>query len=102
RRHTRSKRDWSSDVCSSDLKTLHRDKGYIHAIVRLHKQESMVFQRKLTILIDANSLQVENYTDNKPMLEIFNQFQSTDEVSVTRSEERRVGKECGCRLWVVG
>src|SRR5207249_6483455 len=24
RRHTRSKRDWSSDVCSSDLRTLHR------------------------------------------------------------------------------
>src|SRR5699024_755337 len=25
RRHTRSKRDWSSDVCSSDLITLYRD-----------------------------------------------------------------------------
>src|SRR5207249_6326954 len=24
RRHTRSKRDWSSDVCSSDLSALHR------------------------------------------------------------------------------
>src|SRR5699024_11983060 len=26
RRHTRSKRDWSSDVCSSDLKDKHMDK----------------------------------------------------------------------------
>src|SRR5699024_11782957 len=25
RRHTRSKRDWSSDVCSSDLQTCRRD-----------------------------------------------------------------------------
>src|SRR5699024_11756760 len=25
RRHTRSKRDWSSDVCSSDLSIRHRD-----------------------------------------------------------------------------
>lgn len=75
------------------LKTLHRDKGYIHAIVRLHKQESMVFQRKLTILIVANSLQVKNYIDNKPMLEMFNQFQATDEVSITKEQAYAILKE---------
>src|SRR5699024_12078625 len=53
RRHTRSKRDWSSDVCSSDLGQawVGRDAGHVPAHVR---------QR----------------------------------VSVARSEERRVGKEC--------
>src|SRR5690625_1165061 len=80
------RQEYRDDTGKWILKTLHRDKGYIHAIVRLHKQESMVFQRKLTILIDANILQVENYIDNKPMLEIFNQFQATDEVSVTREQ----------------
>src|SRR5699024_9322180 len=33
RRHTRSKRDWSSDVCSSDLLLLHKPKGYVSATV---------------------------------------------------------------------
>src|SRR5699024_11493973 len=28
RRHTRSKRDWSSDVCSSDLKTIVTDRVF--------------------------------------------------------------------------
>src|SRR5699024_11317062 len=31
RRHTRSKRDWSSDVCSSDLNNWHLDTLSIHA-----------------------------------------------------------------------
>src|SRR5699024_11779243 len=30
RRHTRSKRDWSSDVCSSDLQILHYKQNGIH------------------------------------------------------------------------
>ena len=29
------------------LKRLHRDKGYIHAIVRANKQDNRVFQRKM-------------------------------------------------------
>src|SRR5207249_8461045 len=33
RRHTRSKRDWSSDVCSSDL----RERGTETASLRLHQ-----------------------------------------------------------------
>src|SRR5699024_7915166 len=31
RRHTRSKRDWSSDVCSSDLAARELDNGEIHS-----------------------------------------------------------------------
>src|SRR5207249_5663049 len=34
RRHTRSKRDWSSDVCSSDLFLAARSAGRIPAAVR--------------------------------------------------------------------
>jgi len=32
RRHTRSDRDWSSDVCSSDLKDLHAAKQFFSAV----------------------------------------------------------------------
>src|SRR5699024_12012834 len=34
RRHTRSKRDWSSDVCSSDLKWCHQAYGINYAALR--------------------------------------------------------------------
>src|SRR5437868_15463243 len=34
RRHTRSKRDWSSDVCSSDFLTGFHKRRYLHARLR--------------------------------------------------------------------
>src|SRR5699024_11955638 len=74
RRHTRSKRDWSSDVCSSDLY------GWIF------------FYQSAEFLDDGNpSAQL---VGNAPI--IVNR--DTCELRVTgvakRSEERRVGKEC--------
>ncbi len=68
------------------LKTLHREKGYIHAIVRANQQDNRVFQRKLMMMIDAGSLQAVNYMDNKPMLEIYDQFQTADKVTITKAE----------------
>ncbi|WP_226376904.1 hypothetical protein [Oceanobacillus halotolerans] len=68
------------------LKTLHRDKGYIHATLRTNKQDDLVFQRKLIILVDAKSLQPINYIDNHSMLEMFGQFQEPDQAVVTKNE----------------
>src|SRR5207245_6370455 len=72
RRHTRCYRDWSSDVCSSDLVDLAQHEhelalvlGHPHLHVRVD-QEVLVEQRGQLAL---------------------------------RSEERRVGKECRCRWW---
>src|SRR5699024_11316757 len=50
RRHTRSKRDWSSDVCSSDLGLKNIVRQWAHLIQR--KREKLLncwttFQRKL-------------------------------------------------------
>src|SRR6266849_2163516 len=56
RRHTRSTRDWSSDVCSSDLDVL---------ASRWHVRQALDLDRNRG----------------------------------TRSEERRVGKECRSRRW---
>ena len=75
------------------LKTLHRDKGYIHAILRTSKQDNRVFQRKLMIMIDAKSLQVVNYMDNKPMLEVFDQFQAPEKETVNKEEAYEKLKE---------
>src|SRR5699024_11501140 len=68
RRHTRSKRDWSSDVCSSDLN-----------IVEEVRQSS-----EIPLVLMGYINPVMNYGISR-----FCQR--------ARSEERRVGKECRCR-----
>src|SRR5438067_9372304 len=74
RRHTRSKRDWSSDVCSSDLGFL-RKPWWVGPLVA--------------------GVSYSHYSGGKPP--------EPPAVSgyEVRSEERRVGKECRCR-WAEG
>src|SRR5699024_11783782 len=74
RRHTRSKRDWSSDVCSSDLKILFpqvKSESYLPFLRELHPHFHHISHRVHLILFP---------------------FQK-------RSEERRVGKTCRHRGW---
>src|SRR5690606_40672727 len=94
RRHTRFSRDWSSDVCSSDLqgfnKRLHflpkyiavcfTEKGVQYA-VQLAKQE------QLPVAVKSGGHSFEGFSSNDGGLVI------------NRSEERRVGKEW--RLWLL-
>src|SRR5699024_11661006 len=87
RRHTRSKRDWSSDVCSSDLcQGVFRSNCTecdphngvcaggedVHFTV-LYKLPSFIFNRVIEVKAYA--------------------FAATNPVFLHRSEERRVGKE---------
>src|SRR5699024_11446016 len=97
RRHTRSKRDWSSDVCSSDLLP-----------VRLANNRYEQFQfgikrhpakMDVTITADRESGKFEiikGYYDLNGGGRANFSF-SVAQVCATRSEERRVGKECRCR-----
>src|SRR5699024_12028231 len=79
RRHTRSKRDWSSDVCSSDLAKMARltanllSSGVVSPF-KLHEE----------VETKARSIEIlrKNCAASSPTAERF------------RSEERRVGKEC--------
>ncbi|MEH7178340.1 hypothetical protein [Neobacillus vireti] len=80
------RQEYPKDSGNWILKTLHRDKGYIHAILRANKQDNRVFKRKLVIMIEAKSLHVVNYMDNKPMLETFDQFQAPKKVTVNKEE----------------
>src|SRR5207249_7517760 len=91
RRHTRSKRDWSSDVCSSDLPRrlgpgqlglpqVARD-AHTRVVPRAHPYEE--------------ALVVGLERARRPAaigIEWGRQLATTRE----RSEERRVGKECRC------
>src|SRR5699024_11640932 len=95
RRHTSSKRDWSSDVCSSDLPKqiafnvlphidVFMDNGYT-------KEEMKMVWETLKILGD-DSIPINPTAARVPV------FYGHSEA---RSEERRVGRECR-RGWAGG
>lgn len=76
------------------LKSLHRERGYIHAVLRANKQDNRVFQRKMNVMIDPESLQVVNYMDNQMMLEMFDEFEVPEQVVISKDEayEKLKGK----------
>src|SRR5690625_6384745 len=76
RRHTRWPRDWSSDVCSSDLARevpFRRDR---------HKSKAGADMRRP----ETGSIMSEKRRDH--------QADNGHDIDQDRSEERRVGKEC--------
>src|SRR5687768_18335652 len=78
RRHTRCSRDWSSDVCSSDLHRLYNEE-------RLADGES--------VITFSDFLRSARF-----WFESFQNWQSEFlAIGSMRSEERRVGKECRSR-----
>src|SRR5206468_7641255 len=90
RRHTRSDRDWSSDVCSSDLPPGPPRAEVAELADALASGASG--RKAIGVRVPASAPVIENppgrhlYTHN------------VDGLSATlRSEERRVGKECRSR-----
>src|SRR2546430_2906466 len=69
RRHTRFDCDWSSDVCSSDL----------------------------LIGTDAVRIPLEQEDDHSPLQGCWTEVVRHNQCQLSRSEERRVGKECRSR-----
>src|SRR5258707_11974562 len=87
RRHTRYWRDWSSDVCSSDLDSR-------------HAQSSRVARGDPPEGLDAADLRVqrgmiERAASHVP--EVWTERILSARLDWLRSEERRVGKECRSR-----
>src|SRR3712207_6998991 len=77
RRHTRYWRDWSSDVCSSDLRAELVAENTVESESRLENLEELM-----------NAAREYERVEPEPTLAGFLQ---------ERSEERRVGKECRSR-----
>src|SRR5207249_9012516 len=97
RRHTRSKRDWSSDVCSSDLYVRQKEAlGLGHAILMARE---LVGEEPFAVLLG------DDIIDASPpclrqMLDVYESHPgSIIAIQEVRSEERRVGKECGSGWW---
>src|SRR5690606_39408633 len=98
RRHTRFSRDWSSDVCSSDLKNMRevfynsyvKNCNVIGATCSSIGKHNKVLSDLLSTMHKKNiKIPTAFY---KQYCEIFGKK--------NRSEERRVGKECS-RRWSV-
>src|SRR5207249_7754940 len=101
-RHTRSKRDWSSDVCSSDLDI---DAG---ALLQSREQLTPAIERDRGVKVTHTDLLVAltaRVLKKHPKMNASwagNGIRLNPNVNMSvRSEERRVGKECGSR-WGAG
>src|SRR5690606_40991110 len=85
RRHTRFSRDWSSDVCSSDLKL-----PILAALAAAFLAQPATAQpasAPRTAVVAHADLDLATHKGVKTL----------DRRIWRRSEERRVGKECRCR-----
>src|SRR5699024_12143771 len=98
----RSKRDWSSDVCSSDLVLVIGASGDI-GISICKKLANQGFQ--LILHYNTNKASVKEMREELPEHAILMEIQADlrDEYNVekllkTRSEERRVGKDGRARV----
>src|SRR5699024_11407069 len=99
--HTRSKRDWSSDVCSSDLSFTIEDGEIMGMIGQNGAGKTTTFRLILDFLSPDNGHVLWN---GKPLTK--NEYNSVGYLPEerglypkVRSEERRVGKECSRRRW---
>src|SRR5690606_40570457 len=94
RRHTRFSRDWSSDVCSSDLKK--------EIVLELPESlKAKIGDAFVDFWIHGES--AINITDEDiKQIKVKKMWEIVDDESFQgyfiRSEERRVGKECRCWL----
>src|SRR5206468_7478458 len=94
RRHTRSDRDWSSDVCSSDLSmgTPHENLVALQLFNAVVAVSALLLGAAITERDGAERRGAADYT----RLQL---SEGRLRLALERSEERRVGKEGGARGW---
>src|SRR5690554_7147272 len=100
RRHTRCGRDWSSDVCSSDLVRLVSGKLDIRHVagdIAADKAGPKAAGQYQKLYIALNRLQQLGGSSWRLHTALNAQLASKNLAS-SRSEERRVGKECRSRM----
>src|SRR5690606_41051267 len=91
RRHTRFSRDWSSDVCSSDLDTTAELIEPGQCALGHHGRAVLVVVFTVDIDIEHNGTALQQIGAQKPGLRQIGKAEEGREL--LKSEERRVGKE---------
>src|SRR5207249_8238798 len=97
RRHTRSKRDWSSDVCSSDLFqafglgfTSTSEFQWFREFQKMSQPQVHTLRTSQLPKVVRDAERQNLHRESPPAVRI-------QEMLFERSEERRVGKECRFR-----
>src|SRR5699024_12136253 len=98
RLHTRSKRDWSSDVCSSDLLSGGMLQRAMIAMALSCDADLLIADEPTTALDVTIQLQLLNLIQRLNSELDMGIILITHDLGV-RSEERRVGKECRSWRW---
>ncbi|MFC0237092.1 hypothetical protein [Fictibacillus phosphorivorans] len=80
------RQEYPEDSGKWRVTNLHRDKKYLIATLRTDQHETRVFERKLSILLNPNTMDVVNYIDNQFMLEMYHSFEELGDVTVTQEE----------------
>src|SRR5690606_39624690 len=97
RRHTRFSRDWSSDVCSSDLLTRHAARiGAPVAVGTYGTGPGAGSWRNALAVVDPEGRPEAGY-DKRRLVPLVERDALLWPALFDRSEERRVGEECGAR-----
>src|SRR5699024_12197465 len=94
---TRSKRDWSSDVCSSDLLAKLKKRDHIHICNVKEAMEQMAADKITDVIIQPTHVinGIENDLMKEDALSYREYFHSIRfGTPLLRSEERRVGMAC--------
>src|SRR5690606_40483001 len=97
--HTRFSRDWSSDVCSSDLPGVNiliksTSRG---TVTDLDGRFSIEVPNGQTLVFSSIGFQNQEITIGPNTSTPLNVVLEESATDLGRSEERRVGKESGCR-----
>src|SRR5690606_40153123 len=97
-RHTRFSRDWSSDVCSSDLTAIPTIATHLEQPDDPYRTDALLVLAQLhhSPAIPQLVRLLHDLTYGQDAREALDQFAPGD-VLPPRSEERRVGKECRTR-----
>src|SRR5690606_40463048 len=93
RRHTRFSRDWSSDVCSSDLCATNERHSCCTNNSGFNAQAR---SRALSISLDRSLIKITAYHSSLTTISLAF-FSCSMQIRLHRSEERRVGKEWSSR-----
>src|SRR5699024_12071873 len=88
RQHTRSKRDWRSEVCSSDLKNSNYKKDNFYDLKIIKEKDRDVYL--LITTTPFNNLKIETFVVPKS---VNTNVECDRNIWLLRSEERRVGNE---------
>ncbi len=68
------------------LTSIQREDKYIYAVLRSNKPELRVITRKLTVVLETDTLQPINHIDNRALLDTFQELSSAPEATITKDE----------------